>query len=157
MSVPSALGGSIADLRSSGAASGDVMNLISSRATSCFFEYETLFLAFELEVTSDMTFNNVGRDALVVSDELVGQSGTGKVSLRLRKDRLFQPAVHGDRQRTARESDLHGAGVVSRVNSLVHADIFRQDLRSHLHRGFLSVRDPADPGLFPVIQTIITD
>src|SRR5881396_1902908 len=44
-------------------------------------------LAFELEVTSYMTLNHVGGDALVVPDELVGQSGTGKIGLRLRKDR----------------------------------------------------------------------
>src|SRR5207249_12059398 len=104
-----------------------------------------------------MTFNNVGRDALVVSDELVGQSGTGKVSLRLRKDRLFWPAVNGDRQRTARESDLDCAGVVSKVNSLVHADIFREDFGSHLYRGFLSVRGPANPVLLPVVRTFIAD
>ena len=54
-------------------------------------------LAFELEVTSYMTLNHVGGDAMVVPDELVGQSGTGKVGLRLRKDRLFRPSVHGDR------------------------------------------------------------
>jgi hypothetical protein len=55
-----------------------------------------LVLAFELEVTSYMTLNNVGRDAMVVPDELVGQPGTGKVGLRLRKDRLFRPSVHRD-------------------------------------------------------------
>src|SRR5215475_11239511 len=55
-----------------------------------------LVLAFELEVTSDMTLNNMCRDAMVVPDEFVGQSGAGKVSLRLRKDRLFRPSVHRD-------------------------------------------------------------
>jgi hypothetical protein len=43
-----------------------------------------LVLAFEPEVTSYMTLNSVCRDATVVPDELVGQSGAGKVSLRLR-------------------------------------------------------------------------
>ena len=115
-----------------------------------------LVLAFELEVTSYMTLNNVGRDAMVVPDELVGQSGTGKVGLRLRKDRLFRPSVHGDEQRTAGESDLDRAGV-SKVNPLVDADIFRQDFGSHLHRGFLSVRGPADPVLLSVVGTFIAD
>ena len=115
-----------------------------------------LVLAFELEVTSYMALNKVGRHAMVVPDELVGQSGTGKVGLRLRKDRLFRPSVHGDGQRTARESDLDGAGV-SKVNPLVGADIFRQDFGSHLHRGFLSVRDLADPVLLPVVRTFIFD
>src|SRR2546430_1903992 len=102
------------------------------------------------------TLNNVGRDAMVVPDELVGQAGTGKVGLRLRKDRLFWPSVHGDRQRTARESDLDRAGV-SKVNPLVDTGIFRQDFGSHLHRGFLSVRDLADPVLLPVVRTFIAD
>src|SRR6266850_4944740 len=100
-----------------------------------------LVLAFELEVTSYMTLKNVGRDAMVVPDELVGQSGTGKVGLRLRKDRLFWPSVDGDGQRTARESHFDCAGV-SNVNSLVDTDIFHQDFGSHLHCRFLSVRDP---------------
>src|SRR2546430_2575326 len=91
-------------------------------------------LAFELVVTRYMTLNDVGRDTMVVPDELVAQSGTGKVGLRLRKDRLFRPSVHGDGQRTARESDLDRAGV-SKVNPLVDADIFRQDFGSHLGRG----------------------
>jgi hypothetical protein len=53
-------------------------------------------LAFELVVTRYMTLKNLGRDAMVVPDELVGQSGTGELGLRLRKDRLFRPSVHGD-------------------------------------------------------------
>src|SRR6058998_948226 len=97
-----------------------------------------LFLTFELEVTSYMTLENVGRDALVVADELVTQSGAGKAGLRLRKDRLFRPSVYRHRERTARESDFDGAWV-SKVNSLIDAGIFRQDFGSHLHRGFLRV------------------
>src|SRR5213594_3466875 len=113
-------------------------------------------LAFELPVTRYMTLKNVGRDAAVVPDELVGQSGTGKLGLRLWNDRLFWPSVYGHRQRTARESDLDRAEV-SAVNPLVDTDIFRQDFGSHLHRGFLCVRGPTDPVLLPVVGTFIAD
>src|SRR5215510_5763978 len=113
-------------------------------------------LAFELVVTRYMTLENVGRDAMVVPDKLVGQSSTGKLGLRLREDRLFRPSVHGDRQRIARERDLDRSGV-STVNPLVDADIFRQDFGSHLHRGFLRVRGLADPMLLPVVGTFIAD
>src|SRR5262250_292314 len=115
-----------------------------------------LLLAFELEVTSYMALNNMCRDAMVVPDELVGQSGAGKVSLRLRKDRLFRPSVHGDGQRTDRKSHLDRARV-SKVNPLVDADILRQDFGGHFHRGFLSVRGPADPVLLPAVRTFIAD
>src|SRR6266700_5325894 len=115
-----------------------------------------LLLAFELVVTRYMTLENVGRDATVVPDKLVAQSGTGKLGLRLRSDRLLRPSVHGDEQRTARQSDLDSARV-STVNPLVDAGIFRQDFGSHLHRGYLSVRDPADPVLLPVVRTFIAD
>src|SRR2546427_7126555 len=70
-----------------------------------------LLLAFELVVTRYMTLENVGRDATVVPDKLVAQSGTGKLGLRLRSDRLLRPSVHGDEQRTARQSDLDSARV----------------------------------------------
>src|SRR5881628_1787665 len=103
-------------------------------------------LAFELPVTRYMTLKNVGRDATIVPDELVGQSGTGKLGLRLRKDRLFRSPVHGDGQRTLRESDLDRAGI-SAVNPLVDTDIFRQNFGSHLHCGFLCVGGRADPVL----------
>src|SRR5213594_3898894 len=103
-----------------------------------------------------MTLDNVGRDAMVVPGELVAQSGAGKLGLRLRNDSLFRPSVHGNGQRTVRESDLDRAGV-SKVNPLVDADIFRQYFGSHLHRGFLSVRDSADPVLLPVVRTLIAD
>src|SRR5262249_52343763 len=53
-----------------------------------------LVLAFELEFASYMTFNEVGRNPTVVPEELVGQSGTGKVGLRLGKDRLLGSSVH---------------------------------------------------------------
>src|SRR5206468_5889752 len=115
-----------------------------------------LLLAFVLVVTRYMTLDNVGRDAMVVPDELVAQSGAGKLGLRLRNDRLFRPSVHGNGQRTVRESDLDRAGV-SKVNPLVDADIFRQDFRSHLHGGFLSVGGLADPVLLPVVRTFIAD
>src|SRR5262245_57072775 len=111
-----------------------------------------LVLAFELEVTRYMTLNNVCRDAMVIPDELVGQSSAGKVRLRLRKDRLFRPSVHGDGQRAARKSNLNRARV-SKVNPLVDADILRQDLGGHYHRGFLSVRSPTDPVLLSAVGT----
>src|SRR5262249_39269526 len=115
-----------------------------------------LVLAFELEVASYMTLNDVGRNAMVVPDELVGQSGTGKVGLRLGKNRLFWPSVHGDGQRAARERDLDRARV-SKVDPLVDADIFRQDFWRHRHRGFLSVRSSPDPVLLSAVQTFIAD
>src|SRR5262249_4914327 len=81
-------------------ASNDRRNWNGFLTLSCGFDRadidDFLFLAFVLEVTSYMTFQNVSRDAMVVPDELVGQSCTGKVGLRLRKDRLFRPSVHGD-------------------------------------------------------------
>src|SRR5207244_13163929 len=46
---------------------------------------------------------------------------------------------------------------VSKVNPPVDAGIFREDFGSYLHRGFLSVRVPADPVLLPVVRTFITD
>ena len=115
-----------------------------------------LVLAFELEVASYMTLNHVGRNAMVVPDELVGQSGTGKVGLRLRKDRLFRPSVHGDGQRAARERDLDRARV-SKVDPLVDADIFRQDFGGHIQSGLLSVRSSSDPVLLPAVETFIAD
>ena len=115
-----------------------------------------LVLAYELEVASYMTLNHVGRNAMVVPDELVGQSRTGKVGLRLRKDRLFRPSVHGDGKRAARERDLDRARV-SKVDPLVDADIFRQDFGGHRHCGFLSVRSSSVPVLLPAVQTLITD
>src|SRR5262249_5185524 len=80
-----------------------------------------LVLALELEVASYMTLNDVGRNATVVPEELVGQSGTGKVGLRLGKDRLLGSSVHGYGQRAARERDLDRAWV-AKVNSPVDAD-----------------------------------
>src|SRR6266571_4172279 len=115
-----------------------------------------LLLAFELVVTRYMTLENVGRDATVVPDKLVAQSGTGKLGLRLRSDRLLRPSVHGDEQCAARQSDLDSASF-STVNPLVDAGIFRQDFGSHVHRGFLSVRCPADPVLLPVVRTFVAD
>src|SRR5439155_22827741 len=84
-----------------------------------------LLLAFVLVVTRYMTLNNVGRDALVVPDELVAQSGAGKLGLRLRNDRLFPPSVHGNGQRTGRDSDLERPGVL-KVNAVVDADVLPQ-------------------------------
>jgi hypothetical protein len=55
-----------------------------------------LFLAFVREVTRYMTLDNVRRSAMVVADEFVAQPSPGKVGLRLRKDRLSRPSVHGD-------------------------------------------------------------
>ena len=72
--------------------------------------HRLLLLAFELEVTGDMTLQNVGRHAMVVPDELVAQSGTGKFGLRLRKDSLFRPSVNGDGQRTIGQSELDRTG-----------------------------------------------
>src|SRR5215468_6689051 len=115
-----------------------------------------LLLAFVREVTSYMTLDNARRNAMVVTDELVAQPSPGKVGLRLRKDRLFRPSVHGDRQRAAGESDLDRAGV-SKVNPLVDADLLRPNFGSHFHRRFLSVREPADPVLLPVVGTFVAD
>src|SRR5215470_729419 len=118
---------------------------------------EPLFLAFVLEVTSDVTFKNVCWDALVVPDELVDQSGTGKVGLRLRKDRLPRPSVDGDEQRTVGESNLNRAVDASKVKPFVDAGIFRQNFGRHFYRGFLSVAGLADPVLLPVVRTFIAD
>src|ERR1700680_3020141 len=46
--------------------------------------FSMLLLAFVLVVARHMTLNNVARDATVVPDELVRQSGTGKIGFRLR-------------------------------------------------------------------------
>src|ERR1700680_2846759 len=95
--------------------------------------FPMLVLALELVVTRDMTLNKVGRDALAVPEELVRQSGAGKVGLRLRNDRLFRPSVHGDQQFTRSESNLDRAGALE-IQPLVNARIFRQCLGSDLHR-----------------------
>jgi hypothetical protein len=55
-----------------------------------------LLLALVLEVTSHMTLNDIGRDPMVVADELIGQPGAGKAGFRLRGDRLLRPSVQGD-------------------------------------------------------------
>src|ERR1700682_3123427 len=98
-----------------------------------------LVLACVLEVASDMTFNHIGRDPMVVPNELIREPGAGKTGFRLRNDRLLRPSVQGDEQCTTRESDLDRAGA-SQIRPLVGADIFRQDFGSDLHRRFLSIR-----------------
>src|SRR5262249_60621082 len=93
---------------------------------SSLFPYTTLFrslvlvLALELEVASYMTLNDVGRNATVVPEELVGQSGTGKVGFRLGKDRLLGSSVHGYGQRAARERDLRSEEHTSELQSLTN-------------------------------------
>src|ERR1700733_11604577 len=115
-----------------------------------------LLLAFVAVVTRHMAFNEVGRDAVVVPDELVRQSGAGKAGFRLGKDRLLRPSVQGDEKRSPRKCNLDRA-YASDIPPLVDADIFRQDFGSDLYLRFLGVRDFADPVLLPAVGILIAN
>src|SRR5260370_37184636 len=118
--------------------------------------FRTLFLAFVLVVAGHTTLDHVGRDATVVPDELVAQSGAGKVGFRLRNDKALLPSVYGDEQFTVGERHLDRL-TVPEIDPFVDADVFRQDLGRDLHRRFLGVRALADPALLPVAAEFIAD
>src|SRR6266852_3984396 len=118
--------------------------------------FRTLSLAFVLVVAGHTTLDHVGRDATVVPDEVVAQSGAGKVGFRLRDDKALLPSVYSDEQFTVGESHLDRL-TVPEIDPFVDADVFRQDLGSDLHRIGLGVGDLADPVLLPAVGKFTAD
>src|SRR6202020_1759242 len=98
--------------------------------------FPALLLAFALVVAGHMPLYNVGRDAMLVPDETVRQSGAGKAGFRLRKNTLLRASVHANEQAAAGETNLHRAGALD-IRPLVDAHIFRHNFGSDFHRRFL--------------------